>query len=57
MYDCKKNCIIIGRPIGNETLHYILSAHNHAIIAQNKGDEEYMTKISKRISEMELKCK
>jgi len=57
MYVCKRNWKIIELPIGNETICFLLSADDHAITAQNKGDAEYMTKINRIISEMGIKCK
>jgi hypothetical protein len=35
----------IGLPVGNETVHYLLSADDHAIVVQNEGDAEYMTEL------------
>jgi len=34
-----------GLPVGNKTIHYLLSPDDHAILAQNQGDAEYMTEL------------
>lgn len=47
----------MGLPAGNQTIHHHLFADDRVIIAQDKGDAEYDTKINRRISEMELICK
>ena len=47
----------MGLSVGNDTIHQLLLADNHAIIAQDKGDGEYMLKINRKKSEMGLECK
>ena len=57
MYGWKKKCKIMGLSVGNDTIHQLLLADNHAIIAQDKADGEYMVKINRKKSEMGLECK
>jgi hypothetical protein len=44
-------------PMGNETIHHHLFSDDQVIMAQDKGDAEYDTKIYRRMSEMGLICK
>jgi len=47
----------MGLPAGNQTIYHHLFADDQVIIAQDKGDAEYDTKINRRISETGLICK
>jgi hypothetical protein len=47
----------MGLPNGNQTIHHHLLSDDQVIIAQDKGDAEYDTKINRRMSEMGLICK
>jgi len=57
LYNWNKICRRMGLSTGNQTIHHHRFADDQVIIAQDKGDAEYDTKINRIISEMGLICK
>jgi len=57
LYNWNKKCRRMGLPTGNQTIHHHLFSDDQVIMAQDKGDAEYDTKINRRMSEMGLICK